>query len=389
MNIRKMTAFLGSAAIVLAAGCSDAKKNEPVEQIDRRPRVRVCGLEKNAAFEDAARVQGTVRTKFSASVASRLAGPIDEIMADEGDVVKAGTPLFQIDKVNLENKVRIAQDDRNVAKAALAEATAAEAEAQAAFEKADLDAGRMDRLYNEKKAVTQDAWERAALNLKSAAAALARAKAGVETAKVKIMQAETAFQIAEKNLDDSLGKAPFDGVVTQKLKDKGDYAASGTAIFKMDNPGIYEICFSMNADQYDKVNLTNTVVRLTDGRKLHPSYQSPTVNATTRTFELRTVVGRTPDLAPGMIRSADVVFSSHPGAGVPASAVGLRGGENVVFVVKDGTVAQIPVKTGFHSGGRVEILNPEALKDARIVKDGMLLLNPGDAVIPVDADAKK
>lgn len=387
MTIRNLMTVFAPAALILAAGCGDAKPDEVVEQVDRRPRVRVCSLEQGIVFEDAARVQGTVRTKFSAAVASRIAGTIDEIMVDEGDRVKADQPLFQIDKVNLENQVRIAEDDRNVAKAALAEAEAAKAEALAAFEKAELDSGRMERLYNEKKAVTQDAWERATLNLKSSAAVLARAKAGVETAKVKIAQTETAFQIAQKNLADSLGKAPFDGVITQKLKDTGDYAASGNAVFKMDNPSIYEISFSMNADQYGKIDFEKTLIRLADGRKLKPSYQSPTVNGTTRTFELRTVVDRTPDLAPGMIRSADVVFSSRSGAGVPASAEGLRGGEHVVFIVKDGVVAQVPVKVGLRTGGKVEITNPEVLQGAQIVKEGMLLLNPGDQVIPVPEEA--
>ena len=373
------------AWIVVAAALAGCAKEEAAPRTESRPRVRVCALTPGLTFEDAAVVQGSVRTKFTAAVASRLPGTVDEVLADEGDVVKAGQPLFQVDRVNLENQVAIAKDDQAVARAAREEALAAQAEAEAAHAKAETDATRFRRLYNESRSVTKDAWEKAELQLRSAAAALARAKAAVATADAKILQAATALRIAEKNLADSRGLAPFDGVITRKLQDRGDYVGAGTPIFMLDDPRVRELCLTLTADRYADVAVGKTLVAADFGQELPVTYKAPTVNPLTRTFELRAVTKPDPAVAPGMLCGARIVFARRTGFGLPAGAVALRGGREVAFVVgDDGVVAAVEAKRGASAGGMVEILNPEAFEGKRVVAEGMLLLNPGDAVQAVE-----
>ena len=373
------------AWIVVAAALAGCAEEEAAPRTESRPRVRVCALTPGLTFEDAAVVQGSVRTKFTAAVASRLPGTVDEVLADEGDVVKAGQPLFQVDRVNLENQVAIAKDDQAVARAAREEALAAQAEAEAAHAKAETDATRFRRLYNESRSVTKDAWEKAELQLRSAAAALARAKAAVATADAKILQAATALRIAEKNLADSRGLAPFDGVITRKLQDRGDYVGAGTPIFMLDDPRVRELCLTLTADRYADVAVGKTLVAADFGQELPVTYKAPTVNPLTRTFELRAVTKPDPAVAPGMLCGARIVFARRTGFGLPAGAVALRGGREVAFVVgDDGVVAAVEAKRGASAGGMVEILNPEAFEGKRVVAEGMLLLNPGDAVQAVE-----
>lgn len=204
------------------AGCQ--KKAEVKEEpLDMRPMVKVSKLLQDVEFREVAIVQGTLRTKYSAQVSARVGGTLESVLAEEGQTVKANQPLFQVDKVNLENRVRLAQDDMNVAKAASKEAEAARLEAVAQNDKAQTDVARMKKLYEQDKAVTKDKWEKADVMAKSTAAALARADAAVETARVKIVQAETALSIAKKTLSDSQGVAPFDGFITKKNFDQGDF----------------------------------------------------------------------------------------------------------------------------------------------------------------------
>ena len=367
---------------LLLAGC---QKEEAAQQADTRPRVRVCALTPGLTFEDVAVVQGSIRTKYTAAVASRLPGTIDEVLADEGDTVKAGQPLFQVDRVNLENQVAIAKDDQAVARAAKAEAEAAKAEAEAAHAKAETDAARYRRLYNDSRSVTKDAWEKAELQLRSTAASLARAKAAVATADAKILQADTALRIAEKNLSDSRGLAPFDGIITQKLQDRGDYVDAGTPIFTMDDPRVHELCLTLTADRYADVAVGKTLVNADFGQELPVTYKSPTINPMTRTFELRAVTKPDPAVAPGLLCGTRIVFARRQGFGLPAGAVAKRGGREVAFVVADdGTVASVEAKKGATAGAMVEVLNPEAFQGKRVVAEGMLLLNVGDAVVPVE-----
>ena len=370
--------FAGLAVLVLANGCN--KEENKAEPLDLRPLVKVGKLTPEYAFTDGVQVQGAVRTKFSAAVSSRVAGAVDAVMADEGEQVKAGQPLFQVDKVTLENRVRLAQDDLNVAKAARKEAEAALLETEASYAKAEVDAGRMKKLYEQDKAVTKDMWEKADLQFKLAGATRERVRAAGESAAVRIVQAETALSVVRKNLSDSLGVAPFDGIITRKLLDKGDFANVGNPVFEMDDPRVYEVCFSMNAVHYDRVKTGQTRVRFADGKEAAVTYKAPSVHPVTRTFEIRVTVERTPELATGMLRDATVVFRQVAASALPASAVGLRGVKHVVFIVKDGKVVSVPAEVGLAWQGQVEIRNPEALAAADIVLEGMLLLNEGDSV---------
>lgn len=353
-------------------------------QPDVRPRVRVCALQEGIAFEEAVVVQGSIRTKFTAAVASRLPGTVDQLLVDEGDVVKQGQPLFQVDRVNLENRVAIAKDDQSVAAAAREEAVAAFEEATATYDKAATDEARYARLFTGSGSVTKDVWERAQLQLRSAAAAVARAKAAIATADAKILQAATALRIAEKDLADSQGCAPFDGVITKKCRDAGDYAGAGDAVLEMENPRVREACFMLNADVYGKVKVGETQVQTSFGQTLTVTYRAPTVNPVSRTFEIRAVMEADPTLAPGMLCEGKVVFESRTASGVPSSAVALREGVQTVYVVNAaGVVEAVAVQKGATAQGLTEIKDAAALKGAAIVREGMLLLNPGDVVKPV------
>lgn len=372
--------WIGAAAIAVAAGGCRKAQTAAESEADLRPLVKVGALRPSFPFMDGARVQGTVRTKFSAEVAARVPGTIDAVLVEEGATVKAGQPLFQIDKVNLENRVHMAQDDLNVAKALLREAEAAQTEAQAALDKAEVDAKRMSTLFRDAKAVTKDTWEKADLQRKIAAASDERAQAAAVSARTRIAQAETALAVARKTLSDSLGVAPFDGIITRKLLDKGDFAGVGHSVFAMDDPRIYEVSYSLSADCYDRVIVGQTQVRFDNGKEVPVTYKAPSVHPVTRTFEIRVTVERTPDLAPGMIRDAWVVFRQYEAPALPATAVGIRGGTNVAFVVRGEKVAAVPVDLGLAWQKVVEIRNPDALKGEAVVTEGMLLLNEGDSV---------
>lgn len=372
--------LLSVGVVWLACGCEPETETN-ASPVDLRPRVKVCSLTEGVEFEEAIIVQGSVRSKFTAAVASRLPGTIDALYADEGETVAAGQRLFQVDRVNLENRVAIAKDDCAVAAAARDEALAVREEAMAAHEKAVIDEARYARLYTVSGSVTKDVWEKAQLQLKSTTASVARANAAVATAEAKILQAATALRIAEKDLADSQGVAPFAGVLTKKLQEAGDYAEVGGAIFEIENPEVREVCFMVNADNYARVKVGETRLETSFGQTLVVSYRAPTVNPVSRTFEVRAVIQADETVAPGMLCEAKIIFERRRGSAVPSGAVALREGRQVVFVVTEaGRVEAVPVEKGRTCGALTEVRNPEPLAGAAIVAEGMLLLNPGDEV---------
>lgn len=307
------------------------------------PLVTVCRVRRGVVFEDTAFAQGTVRTKESATIAARVPGTIDELLVAEGATVKKGDVLFRVDRANLENAVKLAE---------------------IADRKAALDFRRMTRLVAE-GAVTRDAFEKAEVQAKSAALQLA---------------------VARKNLADSEVCAPFDGVITEKRRDMGDFVSPGAPVLRMDNTSAYEIRFALNASDYGKVNVGETVVRLapaagaagapTNGFPV--AYRSPSVNPATRTFEIRIAVPKTDDLAPGMIRDATVVFARTTSDALPAAAVNPLNGTNCVAVVRGGRLAVLPVAAGVEQNGMRAVRGVPP--DADVVAAAMLLFNEGDEV---------
>lgn len=307
------------------------------------PLVTVCHVRKGVVFEDAAFAQGTVRAKESATIAARVPGTIDDLLVAEGDVVKKGAPLFRVDRANLENAAKLAEISN---------------------EKAQLDFKRLSRLVKD-GAVTRDAFEKAEVGAKSAALQLA---------------------VAQKNLADSEVKAPFDGVVTEKKKDVGDFVSPGAPVLKMDNAAAYEVRFALNSSDYGKVKVGETRVRLAGAAAADDAtadgfpvvYKSPSVNPATRTFEIRIAVPKTDDLAPGMIRDATVVFSRRVSDALPASAVNPIDGTNRLAAVRGGRLVRLPVAAGVEQNGLRAVSGVAA--DEQVVEKAMLLFNEGDEV---------
>lgn len=355
----------GCALAVVVAGCSE----QVVERAETRPLVRVGAARQGVTFVDALRVQGTVRAKDAAGVSARIPGTLDAVFVDEGDRVKKGNALFQVDRQNLENAVRAAKDDLAMAKAKLAQA-------EVTVGKAKMDAERMERLFAG-AAVTKDALEKAQVAAKSAAAAL-------EAAQATVTKAETGLAVAEKNLSDSCVRAPYDAIVTRKHRNVGDYVGPGVCVFSVENPSVYEVSFSLNAAHFARVKPGKTNVRLAQPlagkRDLVLTYRSPTVNAVTRTFEVRAQLPRTEDIAAGMLLDGEIVFASHTGQGVPASAIADRGGSDAVFTVVDGKAVRIAVEVGLETDGWREIVRPVLGPEKKIILEGMLLVNEGDEV---------
>lgn len=353
---------LAVVAAALLAGCSKKSGASAPEPAETRPLVKVGAVDPAHRFREVRRVQAALRTKESALVSARVSGTIDAMFAQEGATVEKGRKLFQVDRVNLENAVRAAEDDSRLA-------AAKSREAEVMLEKARLDDGRMKRLVAE-GAVTKDAAEKASVQS-------ARAEAACAAAAAQVAKAETALEIARKNLADSTAVAPFAGTVKRKLMDVGEFARAGVPVLAMDNPAAYEICFDMNAADYARVKVGETKVEAA-GRKLLVSYKSPSVSPATRTFEVRAAIDLTEDLAPGMLLDAEVVLRDGTAPGLPVRAVNLCGGRDAVFVVEGGVVKSVPVEAGTADGGWREVRGvPEG---ARVVVEGMLLVNEGDAV---------
>jgi HlyD family secretion protein len=186
-------------------------------------------------------------------VSTKVAGTLETLAVDEGTAVTAGQEIARIDTTDTELALAAARADRAQAEAELRLRRAGsrvedvrEAEAQVARAEADLagaarDLERMEGLLATGSGTTKsrdDARTRrdlAAAGLDAARERLGRLKAGFrqeekDAALARVQATDARIAQLEQQLKDALVASPVQGVVTEKLAEKGELAARGTGI---------------------------------------------------------------------------------------------------------------------------------------------------------------
>ena len=340
-------------------------------------------------FQDKIAIQGVIQSRQTATVSSLMPGTLDVIRADEGTVFKKGDFMFQVDKHNLENNVVVARQDLKVAEANLVSAKLDRRIAETVRQKAELDYKRAKRL-KQSEAISTDAYEQAQVNLKTKVSELEKADAAVSYSQTRVEQERIKLMIAKKNLADSMPPAPFDGVITRKYVDQGEYMQSGSAIVDIENINSLEISAIISMLHYPYVTPGNTKLRFTGSdRKLGEitiGYRAPSIKADSRTFEIK---GNLPDGNPGKalcgtLFDGELILQEREGTGVPTDAILFRkGGRFVVFTAENGKAVEHEVVPGIADGKLTEITNPEAIAGKEIITEGQSFLNPGDRIVVV------
>ncbi len=197
-----------------------------------------------------------------AQVASQVAGRVDSIPVTEGDQVKKGQLLAQLDARQAAATVGQAQAALDQAKEGLKEAEAnlraalptvkgagADiAQQQASLDEAEINYNRTKRLVEGKAATDADLVTararmleaRARLaSLTAAESATSRrvlaSQAAVANARAVVGTQEAALQVSKVQLDEAQVLSPFDGLVVHRNLLPGEWAAPGTPVITVEN----------------------------------------------------------------------------------------------------------------------------------------------------------
>jgi HlyD family secretion protein len=150
---------------------------------------------------------GYVTTRLDATVSSKITGKVMEILVEEGMKVEKGQVLARLDASNVETGLRLAE-------ARLESAELALGEAEPAFEYAEAELARLEGL-EQSRAVSRTDLERAG------------SEAGVLRARIARLKSEITVAVRQvddwkQQLDDTIIRAPFAGVVTTKDSQPGE-----------------------------------------------------------------------------------------------------------------------------------------------------------------------
>lgn len=342
-------------------------------------------------FQKKLRVQGNIEPKDDADICARIDGAIDVMHVREGVSVKKGDVLFQSDRIALENHVEVAKQNVNVAETKLSAALIQHEIAKTTMEKTGIDFKRAKKLVAS-NAISKNAYEIAELHNKQAFANVKSAEANAAHAKAIVELSRSRMKIAIKELDDSMIKSPIDGVVTSLIKELGEYAKMGDCVLRVENVKELEISILLSSNYYAMITpgKSNTAIYNLNGEKLTESiisYRSPSIDPTSRTFEIKIDLPPNNKLVSGMLCSIDLIFVEKMAYGVPSEAVIKRSGNRtIVFIPNKNQAKSIDVECGISDNSYTEVKNIGG-KELFVIVKGQAFLDDGTPIKVIDKNA--
>ncbi|KAA2286010.1 efflux RND transporter periplasmic adaptor subunit [Arenimonas fontis] len=337
----------GSAPDAQAADASGAKAGETGK--DEAPAVpvevaRVTRRPISASYTGTANLEAPAE----AQVVAKTSGVVLQILAEEGDVVRAGQVLARIDP----EKPRLE------------------------MERARATVRKLENNYRR-------AQELLASRLVSAES--------VEQIRFDLESARASYELARLELSYTDIVAPFDGVVAQRMVKAGNLVPLNAPVFRIvDNTRLEAV---LNVPEREMATLKPGLPlrmrvdaipgRIFDGRV---DRVSPVVDAGSGTFRVVAAFAGGDTLRPGMFGRIEVVYDERDDAlTMPRVALLENEGEPAVFVVREEKAVRVPVQLGYVNGEFAEVRAGLSEGDA-VVTAGKVAIRDGSTVEVINAD---
>jgi RND family efflux transporter MFP subunit len=273
---------------------------------------------------------GTVDARVKSEVSSKILAKIARVGADAGDIVEKGQMLFILDSRD--------------ATARLDQARQALASAEAEFERASLDAGRMERLLAQQAATRQE---------------YDRSQAAMKMSEAAVEAAGAAVREAEVNRSYSGITSPIAGRVVDRLADAGDMAAPGKPLMTIYDPSTLRIEVSVAEYLRPNVHLGDGVKVSIDTFEFEGEIEEivPASDSSSRSFTARVSIPATEGVYPGMYGRCHLDLGTAEIILIPPEALKHVGQLEMVTVIKGEAARTRAVKSGKNYAEGVEILS--------------------------------
>jgi RND family efflux transporter MFP subunit len=353
---------LSAACGADSAAATAAPKPEPLEiaavKVDSR------------SIDRYLRVTGSLAADEQAEVSAEAAGRIVATPVERGSRVAQGALLVRVS--DTETSAQLLEAEANAsqieARLGLATGQAFDAKkvpdvmsAKSSLDLAEAEFGRIGSLL-EQKVVSQSEYDQRRTQVEAARQQYQAAQNAAEQSYRSLQAARARVALARKSSADTSIRAPFTGLVAERLVSVGDYVTRGTRVATVVRIDPMRVELTIPEQSVALVKPGQDVRLTVDA---YPGEQftaevrfvSPSLRADQRALTVEAVAanpgGR---LKPGLFVSASIRQpSSAPALLVPSTAVETLSGTSRVYVVKGDTVEERLVTTGQSIGQQVEI----------------------------------
>ena len=350
---------------------------------------------------------GTLNPMDEVTLSVDQPSTIAKVLVDLGDRVREGQMVVQLD--DREDRLRVEQTQAALqaaeraldrARANIEASRANIARARAQMEDAQSNYKRFDDLFKEgavsarERDSAQMQYDVGKASLEASQAQLLSDQEAARNAAANVEQARANLEFNRKRLGDNQIRSPVNGAVKRKLTSAGEAIKEKTPvmILVVTDPlrfqGTIPERFSPRVAVGQPVEVRVEAYRdRTFAGKV--SRFSPAVETESRSLLVEALVPNPRgELKPGFFARGDILTGTdREVAFVPEAAVYTFVGINKVFVLKDGTVEERPVKVGIRQEGAVEV---EGVRPGeRVATSGLARLSSGIKVqVAARGDAK-
>jgi membrane fusion protein, multidrug efflux system len=336
------------------------------------------------------RATGSLMAEEQADVAAEVAGRVVSTPVERGTPASVGTELVRVSSTETEAQAKEAEANAGQIEARLGLKPGATFEvdavpevqnAAASLALAQNELARIQSLLDQ-RVVSQSEFDQRRTQAEAARQQLEVARNGAAQQYQALQAARARITLAQKALADTVVRAPFAGVVAERLVSVGDYVTKGMKVAVVVRVDPLRVQLTVPAQFVAAVGVGQPVAFEVDaypGRTFEGRvrYVSPALEANQRALTVEAVVANTQrELKPGLFATARIEQPTKtPGVLVPATAVQTLGGTSRVFVVNGNAVeerlvtigqtvdAMVEITTGVKAGERVASTNVGQLVD--------------------------
>jgi RND family efflux transporter MFP subunit len=295
---------------------------------------------------DVVRFTGTTQPVDQTIVKARVAGRLAEVLVREGDRVTKGQVLARFETNELQSRVN---------------------ERQSALDAARADARWTARDLGDKETLAKR-------NIVSQSA-LDAARSTAENRASMVSVSEAQLEIAQRNLSDAEVKAPFDGVVGERIANQGESLPIDGKILALLDTSHVEVAAQMPAADVVRLKVDQPVTVTLEGfgdREFQGRITriSPTAQAGSRSIPVYVEISDRHDaLRGGLFAMGSVVVAEKGHAlAVPAAAMRKDDQGDYVLAVDNGVLVKKPV-------GAVRTWSRGELVEVKGLESGMTIVS--------------
>ena len=207
-------------------------------------------------------------------------------------------------------------------------------------------------------------------------------KQNLESIKAIYTKALSDYEMALKQYENLVFRAPFSGTIGSIKQKVGDSVAVGDFLFSIiGSSSNTTIDFNLSCSVLGKIDKSSKVWIASNQEKIFGQIiaLSPYLSKQTGDFGVKVSFDKQ-NLIHNKYYNAYFEYNGHVGFAVPENSILNSSTETFIYVIRDNIVYKINVKIGSRIGGLTEIISPDIKKDDLVVTEGLNKIFVGSKV---------